>query len=1113
MTDIGRWLEERGLGEYTDVFIENGVDLDVVSQLSEEDLKDLGLNLGDRRRFQAALHNPPSADSAELEELTTALPSTPVREAERRQLTVMFADLVGSTELSQKLDPEELRQINRAYQDAATAAIEMYGGYIARYMGDGVLAYFGYPQAHEDDAERAVRAGLDLTESVTAIDTSPNLAVRVGISTGLVVVGDLIGKGASQESAVVGETPNVAARLQALADPNEVLVAPGTQQLTAGHFRYRDLGERTLKGIAQPVRAWQVLGVGTVESRFDALHGRRLTPLVGRDEEVASLLRRWAQAKQGEGQVVLISGEPGIGKSRLSETVRERIAKESHFLLRYQCSPHHTNSAFYPVIGQLEDAAGFIPQDSTGEKLQKLKAVLEQACENPTEHISLIAMLLSIPTEGCYEPLTLHPLEQKRRTFEALVEQLEGLSHFQPVLCIFEDMHWVDPSTFELLDRLVGRVEDLRVLILVTFRPEFAAPWVGQAHTTSLVLSRINRHDSRAMVQRLAGTVELSEALIDEVVSKVDGVPLFIEEMTKTVLESKVLAGRHHGANGNLVDPVIPTSLHDSLMSRLDRLGSAKHVAQVGAAIGRKFSSDLLSSVCDLNKENLDSALRRLIEAELVFVRGTPPHLDYTFKHALVQDTAYASLLRDKRRLLHARIARVLEEQYPETGTTQPELIAHHYAEAGVSDLAVRYWLTAGQLALERSAMEEAGAHSISGLRELEKLSIGEDRDRLEIDIQAVVGAAFRATKGSGHSEVESAYRQAYQLMRRLGDTKRAFPVLYGVFHSKWARGNLQNAKETADELLNLAQLHGKSDELLVAHTAMSTVAWHLGENSLAKEHSETAFSIYDPERHDPLESVYGHQFGVLALRYLGLSQFSCGYPDKALKAATASVALARKKGVHCLCHALVGNCNILINRREPESSLKWAQECIELSDERSFGHFASAARTQYGWALVKRGDLAAGIETIHKGLDGWAASGIATWWPLFRLPLIEAYIENGQLDDAMTIVDEELARVAKTDERQAESLLLMWKGDALLAANGNTSDVEAHYKRAIDVARNQSARSWELRAAIRLARLWRDAGKRKDAYRLISTIYDWFKEGFDTADLIEAKALLRELA
>jgi class 3 adenylate cyclase len=799
MQQIANWLEKLGMSEYAQRFVENRVDLSVLPDLTDQDLEKLGVLLGDRRKMLRAIRdlgNVWAAVTAPAVRLETK--STRRAEAERRQLTVMFADLVGSTALSTKLDPEDLREIISAYHRCCAEVIVKHGGFVARYMGDGVLAYFGYPQAHEHDAERAVCAGLALVEAVPKLATragSP-LQVRVGIATGLVVVGDLIGTGAAQEQAVVGETPNLAARLQALAEPGTVVIAPSTRRLTGGLFEYRDLGSVALKGFGGNVLAAQVLGAGAAESRFEALRATT-TPLVGREEEIELLMRRWHQAKGGDGCVVLVSGEPGIGKSRIAETVAERISPEPHTRLRYFCSPHHQDSALYPSIAQLERAAGFRREDTSAQRLAKLEAVLSQGTNGLTEIVPLLADLLSISTGDRYLPLNVTPQKRKEKTLHAQLAWVEELAARQPVLMVFEDIHWSDPTTRESLDLLIDRIPALRVLLIITFRSEFPPPWIGHSHLTKLNLNRLRKWQCAEMIAHVAGGKALPKEIADQIVDRTDGVPLFIEELTKSVLESGVLTetGDRYEIGGRVPQLAIPATLQASLLARLDHLAPVREVAQIGAALGRQFSHELISAVASMPQRQVDDALAQLVSAELIFRRGTPPDAEYTFKHALVQDAAYDTLLRSRRQLLHAQIASTLEDCFPEIVAAQPALLAQHCAEAALIEKAVEYWLKAGRRAMAQWAITEAVAQLRKGL-DLLLLSMpdGASRQEQELDLQMALGHALLATEGYAAPQAGQAFARARQLCEELHRPPK-LRVLAGQFSFRLVRAELLQAE------------------------------------------------------------------------------------------------------------------------------------------------------------------------------------------------------------------------------------------------------------------------------------------------------------------------------
>jgi class 3 adenylate cyclase len=723
--DIVRWLHGLGLGMYEAAFRQNDIDEAVLPNLTAEDLKELGVSaVGHRRKLLnaiAVLRSGAKAPSVYVPTESGDQINQEIR-AERRQVTVMFSDLVGSTALSGRMDPEDLREVISAYQRCVAETVEEFGGFVAKFMGDGVLIYFGYPQAHEDDAERAVRAGLELVAAVGALKTHAPLQTRVGIATGLVVVGDLVGSGASQEQAIVGETPNLAARLQGVAEPNSVVIAESTRKLVGNLFELQDLGAQDLKGISGPVRAWAAVRQSSAESRFEAFHASGLTELVGREEELELLLRRWSKAKVGEGQVGLLSGEPGIGKSRLTAALLERLSAEPHTRLRYFCSPQHTDSALYPIISQMERAAGFTHQDALQAKLDKLEAVFSQSFT--TRHdAALFAELLSLPNDGRYPTLELTPQERRQKTLEALRAQLEALSHINPVLMIFEDAHWIDPTSLEALGRAVDRIRTLGVLLIVTYRPEFEAPWVGLTHVTAVTINRLGQREIAAMIDRVAGNKALSANIRHDIIERTDGIPLFVEEMTKAVVEvESEEAAERTIATAPSARQAVPATLHASLMARLDRLGPAKEVAQIGAAIGREFSDELIAAIARKPEPELKAALDRLIEAGLLFGHGVSPHRTYLFKHALVRDAAYSTLLRGRRQELHNQIVSALQLNFPALVVSQPEVLAHHSAEAGALAEAIEYYVLAAKRATAAMNNKEAKAHLKRGMTLLEQL-------------------------------------------------------------------------------------------------------------------------------------------------------------------------------------------------------------------------------------------------------------------------------------------------------------------------------------------------------------------------------------------------------
>jgi class 3 adenylate cyclase/predicted ATPase len=1089
--DVADWLRKLGLEQYEPAFRANEIDERVLPSLTAEDLKDLGVSLvGHRRRLLDA-----------ITAFGTKAPPSPVAavpaEAERRQLTVMFCDLVGSTELSTRLDPEDLREVIAAYHRAASDVVRRFDGFVAKFMGDGVLVYFGYPQAHEDDAERAVRAGLGVIDGVSRLNVgSSKLQARVGIATGLVVVGDLIGEGSAQEQSVVGETPNLAARLQVLAEPDAVIIAAGTRRLVGDLFEYRDLGAVEVKGLAAPVSAWQVLRPSGVASRFEALRGLALTPLIGRDEEIDLLLRRWARAKAGDGQAVLVSGEPGIGKSRLTAAVTERLHSEPHFRLSYFCSPYHQDSALYPFIDQLARGAGFAREDPPAAKLKKLEALLARA-EPSDEHVALIADLLSLPVSERYSLPDLSPQRKKERTLEALLRQLEGLAHQQPVVMVFGDAHWIDPTSRELLDLTIERVRSLPVLLIVTFRPEFQPPWSGQSQVTMLSLNRLDRRDRTALVEQIAGGTSLPEDIVAQIAERTDGVPLFVEELTKSVLETGVRAVG------------IPTTLHDSLMARLDRLSSVRRVAQIGAAIGREFPYALLRTVADLPDNELQTGLGDLVSSELVFQRGAPPDAVYSFKHALVQNAAHGSLLRATRQQLHAQIAEALETDSPELMDTQPELFAQHYAEAGLVEKSAAYWAKAGHRSAARSALAEAAAQFQKALEQLTLLPDTPERRPRELEFQSALGAVLQATKGYAAAETGQAYARAWELWKQLGSPSGFLGVPYGLSRYHMGRGELDLAQRLDTELMRVSRQRNDVGGLILGHTSLGRNLFLGGRFGSSRSHLEEAVTLYDPIFHRSLGYLIGNDPKVNSLGYLGIVLFCLGFPDQALARSREAIGEARRLAHPPSLTFSLSIGTLPLSFAGDDAALnRQSKQLVAAASEHGFPVFGAMGMIHHGWVMVKQGDVAEGIALLGDGITAFRATGTEMWTPHTMTLLAKACEITGQVEEALARLEDAWRIADATSAGWFQAELNRHKGQLLLR-QGHSVAAEELYRKALGIAREQEAKLWELRAAVSLARLGRDQGRHAEACELLAPVYDWFTEGFGTADLIEAKALL----
>jgi class 3 adenylate cyclase/predicted ATPase len=1116
MQQIADWLETIGLGQYAQRFAENDVSIGVLPDLTDQDLKDLGVSLGHRRQLLRAI-----ADLTATEKVTpkpvvaaAAEPHAPQDTAERRQVTVMFSDLVGSTALSARMDPEDLREVISAYQKCVAETVRRFGGFVAKYMGDGVLIYFGYPETHEDDTERAVRAALELIVGVSALKAPSPLQTRVGIATGMVMVGDLIGSGEAQEHGIVGETPNLAARLQGVAEPNMVVIADGTRRLLGNLFELEDLGAKDLKGIAGPVKAWAALRPASVEGRFEALHGTGLTDLVGREEELELLLRRWSRAKNGEGQVVLLSGEAGIGKSRLTAAMLEKLTSEPHTRLRYFCSPQHTDSAFYPIIGQMERAAGLTRDDKPQTKLDKLDAMLAQSSTS-ADDAALFAELLSLPNDRRYPALELTPEQRRRKTLDALVLQVVALSRQNPVLLIFEDAHWTDPTSHELFGRVVDKIPTIRVLLIVTFGPEFVPSWVGAAHVTAVTINRLPKRDIDAMIDRVVGNKLLPPNIRGDIIERTDSIPLFVEEMTKAVLEAESV-GEADRTTSVIPSPAlaVPPSLHASLMARLDRLGSAKDVAQIGAVIGREFSHALLAAVLGKAEQELQSALHRLMAAGLLFRQGVPPHATYLFKHALVQDAAYGTLLREPRRALHARIAEVLRDRFTTIADAEPEVVAHHFTQGALAEAGIEWWSKAGERALRSSAYQEAIAHLEKALVLAGALAESPAQRLLRLRLQIAYGQALIHARGFASQETTAAFSRAREFASGIEDVTERFPVYYGLWASSWVRGEFAQMREPALAFLDDTKNRPGTREASIAHRLLGSTCWLQGDSIEARMHLKNSLAIYDRERDRDFAFRFGQDTGVSAMIILSLTLWPLGeinWASQFADKATTQAAMSTHVATEAFAHGYKSLFEMM--RRDAGCALHEGEVLLGLAREHVMPQWLAIGTFTQGWARWHSGDREAGEKEMRNGMDLFHEQGIRFPLPLCAVLLAEIEDELGRVDHALAILDDALADAERTGQHHFDAELHRQSGALLVRKMPkDVTAAEAAFMRAIEVARRQQTRTFELRAAMSMARLWRDQGKVQQARELLAPVYGWFTEGFDTLDLKEAKALLEEL-
>ncbi len=1043
-------------------------------------------------------------------------------EAERRQLTVMSCDFAGVRELATRLDPEELRSVIGACQACCAQMAAHWDGTVTQFVEGGATILFSYPQAHEDDAERAVRAGLDLLSRITRLETggANSLSARIGIATGLVVVGGHAA-GEAPEGVAVGEAPMLAAALRSVAPLGGVMIAASTKGLLGELFEYEAVVPFALDGFPNPIAAWRVIGPREIASRFEALHASDLTALVGREEESELLLRRWSRAKNGAGQVVLLSGEAGIGKSRLAATLLEHVAGEPHTRLRYFCSPRHTDSALYPIIDQMERAAKLARDDTPRAKLDKLAALLAKTSTS-IEDTALIAEMLSLPNDGRYPAPELTPEQRRQGTLEALILQMQALARQNPVLMIFEDAHWTDPTSLEAFGRVVDRIVALRMLLIVTFRPEFEPPWIGRPHVTALTINRLTEGQVDAMIDRVVGDKLIPVGVRPDIVARSDGIPLFVEEMTKAVLEAEgESAAQQVAAAVPSPTLAVPASLHASLMARLDRLGPAKEVAQIGAAIGREFSHALLAATVRQPEAELRSALDRLIASGLLFRRGAPPHAAYLFKHALVQDAAYGTLLREPRRALHARIAEILERQFAEIAENQPELVARHCTEAGLIEKAAALWGKAGQRSLERSALVEAIEQLTQAIDLMSTLPATPTLRQQCIEVQVALISPLLHVKGYATPEAKAAADRARLLIEQaeargepLEDPLLLFSVLFSLFIINFNAFDGDAMRKLAPRFLALAERQGAAAPITIGHSIMGVCLTFTGELVEGQGHFDRALELYDPEAHRPLATRFSVDSKVRTLGFRSPASWFLGYPETALADSKYGLEYAREIGQAgnvmfilywaCITETLCGNY---------VSGEALSDELVTLAGQKGSLFWNAMGVSVRGCIFALAGRAADATQVITSGLTAYRSLGTTLMVPFYSLCLATAHADLRQFDDSWRCMGEAISAV-ETANKWFEAEVHRVAGEIAIKSPGpDAARAQAYFERALAVARAQQTRSWELRAAMSMARLWRDRGKRDEARDLLAQIYGGFTEGFNTLDLKQAKALLDELA
>lgn len=1114
--DIVEWLTELGLEKHAPLFVEAEIDFSTLADIEEDDLKELGLPLGPRKKIWGAIKrlgetpNTAASTAPATPPLATPQPEA-TSDAERRHLTVMFVDLVGSTEMATRMDAEDMRDVITSYQNTVAGVVSRYEGFVAKFMGDGVLCYFGWPRANEDDAERAVRAGLSIIDAVK-ITKAPNgspLSTRVGIATGVVIVGDLIGSGAAQEAAVVGETPNLAARLQGVAGLNQLVVAKETQRLLGAIFDLTLLDGQDLKGISGPVDAYRVEGEATVQSRFAARQSGAVTPIVGREREIELIAECWATALSGQGQLALVTGEAGIGKSRITQAVIDDIGNKDHIRMTYQCSPYHADSAFYPVIQQMSFAAGIASSDDPNKRLDKLEALIGA---DPAI-LKLITPMMGLDGSERYGVLDLPPTQQRAQTMQALANQLVRQAAEKPLLLVYEDLHWIDPTSLELLDLLLDAITDQPIMILATARPTFEHGFGGHPIATRFALNRLGKDQISGIVSKLTDGKALPDEIMAIIAKRTDGVPLFVEELTKTILESGALKedGARYVLNGPLSTIAIPTTLHDSLMARLDRLQPIKEVAQTAACIGREFSHSLLAQISPLPDAELSAAMDGLIAAELIYRRGLPPEANYLFKHALVRDAAYESLLKEKRRAIHTSILTALETD----ADIAPEILGVHAEAANLTDRAIDLWETAGRATIALPAFDEAISHLGRAITLITPQLENGDTPLFErvLGLQVPLSMALMARKGYTANETREAFERALSIADKVGETPMRYAILYGLWVGAGVRGEYAEALRTAEALVAETVNAPNTPSMVVANRAAGASHYYIGNFVEAQRYLDIALANYDPIAHAGLASQFGSDVGSILHLFQALNLLALGQTARAathMEEAESSVLLTGH--IQTICATLTQRAlRYSLMSGDRTDAARCQHKLLPIAQEHNLAEWILVLSLLTELSAADKGDKSS-IARYHK-ID--AASFAAN----FKMGLTQCRIIASWSALAMGLHNEaiELAMMAQelSDETgEAVTLSELNRLHASIALAGDDAETaEKHLAAALDIARQQSSKLWELRAAIDLAGLWRDQGKTAEAISLLQPVHDSIAEGDCPDDQAIARELLVALA